>query len=112
MLLSPAAFTANRRMLPSGALGASHRVPLTLLTMVAASSAEQRQQQPHHQHHCRSEVCGMFGVGQVAIRLCRRLSVVAMASPMMGEGTASSRVSRASPQTKASMDDDPGRQKY
>ena len=47
-LLSPAAFTVNRRMLPSGALVASHCVPLTILTMVAASSAEQRQQQLHH----------------------------------------------------------------
>ena len=32
---------------------------------------------------------------------------MAMASPMMGEGTVSSRVSRATPQTKASFDDDP-----
>jgi hypothetical protein len=35
-----------------------------------------------------------------------------MASPMMGEVKASSRVSRAYTQMKASLDDDPGRQKH
>ena len=55
MLLSPAAFAANCQMLPSGTLVASHRLSLTLLTMVAASSAEQRQQQTHHQHHRQSD---------------------------------------------------------
>jgi len=56
--------------------------------------------------------CLRWAEGRRWRRLCRHLSVVAMASLMMGEGTASSRVSQASPQTKASLDDDPGRQKY